>query len=220
LPGTKLVIIGTGGLGRETLWGVRAWNDSVADPSFEIVGMLTSTLEEHGREIEGATVLGAEDWVVGKPGIRAVCAIGDPRGRRRVALALAEQGVEFATVFHPAALLPTGSALGQGCIIGAGAVLTTGVDVGDHVVVGVNAVVSHDVLLEDFATLAPGVVLGGHCHVGYGAEIGLNACVRPRLSVGRGSQVGAQAAVVDDIEENVVVAGVPARLLRRAETEL
>ena len=164
-------------------------------------------------------MLGAEDWVVGRADVEAVCAVGNPRARRSLVRSLEEQGVRFATVLHPSVLTSEYVELGAGCIVGAGAVLTTQVRLGDHVVIGTGAVVSHDCVLDDFATLAPGVLLAGRVRVECGAELGVGATVIPERCVGRGALVAAHAAVVSDVPPNSVVAGVPARSIRDFPTE-
>ena len=47
------------------------------------------------------------------------------------------------------------------------------------------------------------------------ADIGTGAVVLPGITVGRGAQIGAGAVVSSDVEPYTVVAGVPARMIRR-----
>ena len=201
----KVAIIGTGGLGRETLW---AFQDS---PATEVVGFVTRDTPEHGTEVCGLPVLGPEAWLLDHRDVMAVCCIGDPRARRQVTLGLEAEGVTFTSAVHPTVARSAHVELGTGCVVGARAVLTTQVEVSDHVVIGVGAIVSHDVRIDEFATLAPGVILAGGVQIAYGAELGAGAAVIPGRSVGRGAVVGAQAVVIEDVEPNTIVAGVPAR---------
>ena len=53
--------------------------------------------------------------------------------------------------------------------------------------------------------------------VGAWADIGVNAVILPGVTVGKGAIVGAGAVVIDDVEPFTIVAGVPARLLRRRD---
>jgi len=202
------VILGTGGLGRETIWAFDGRSD------VRVRGFLTNAREEHGNEVCGLPVLGDESWLVDQPEVEVVCAIGDPRARRDLVGKLATQGVRFASAVHPNAVRSAFVELGSGCIVGASAVLTTQVRVGDHVVIGVGTVLSHDCVVEDFATLAPGCVLAGQTQIGELAELGTGVTLVPGSRVGRGALVGAQAAVVEDVPPNTVSAGVPARVLR------
>lgn len=198
----RVAIIGTGGLGRETLW---------AFGPDEVAGFLTNDAAEHGSEVCGIPVLGPEAWLVDHRDVAAVCCIGDPRARIRVTEALLREGVRFANAVHPSALLGEHVELGSGCVIGARAVLTTQVRIADHVVIGVGAIVSHDVAIDAFATLAPGVILTGAVEIGYGAELGAGATAIPGTRVGRGAVVGAQSVVTRDVAPNRTAAGTPAR---------
>ena len=69
---------------------------------------------------------------------------------------------------------PDRHASARTCTIGAGSVLlahvdlTADVSVGRHVVVMPQVVLPHDVRVDDFATLASGVRVGGACHVARG----------------------------------------------------
>lgn len=207
-------------MGRETLWIAQAHNAARPDQAFEICGFLTCEKELHGSPVCGIPVLGAEDWVEGREGIAAVCAIGDPRARRKIVQQLEGKGVAFVALLHPSAQISEYVTLGVGGVISANAVVTTQVSIGNHVIINANATVSHDAVLEDFVTLAPGVqVTGGVC-VEYGAELGANSVVLPRKRIGRGAVVGAGAVVTRDVQANTVNAGVPARMVRNLPAEL
>ena len=212
---SKLVVIGTGGLGRETLWALRTPEAGKSGRPREVLGFLTCHEDQHGTEVCGLPVLGAESWVIGRADVAAVCCIGDPRARLRLVQWLESEGVFFATAVHPTASMSEYVEIGAGSLVGARAVLTSQVAVGRNAVIGAGAVVSHDCHLEDFATLAPGVLLAGGVRVEYGAELGVGATVRPEQIVGRGALVGAGSAVVDLVEENTIVVGVPARPMKR-----
>jgi len=206
----RLALIGSGGLGRETLWALQA---AGACERNEVVGFVTCLEAEHGTEVCGVPVLGPEDWLIGQD-VEAVCCIGDPRSRRAVAERLEGRGVAFATVVHPSAEMSDHVEIREGCIVGARAVLTSQVEVGPHVVIGVGTIVSHDCRVEAFATLGPGALLAGGVTVEHGAELGAGATVLPGRKVGRGALVGAQCAVTEDVAPNTVVAGVPGKSIR------
>jgi acetyltransferase-like isoleucine patch superfamily enzyme len=57
----------------------------------------------------------------------------------------------------------------------------------------------------------------GPVRIGAWADIGVNAVILPGVTVGKGAIVGAGAVVTQDVEPFSVVAGVPARLLRRRD---
>jgi acetyltransferase-like isoleucine patch superfamily enzyme len=63
--------------------------------------------------------------------------------------------------------------------------------------------------------LAPGRPI----RVGRAAWIGFDSCVLPGVTIGEGAVVGARSVVVADVEPFTVVAGNPARLVRRLTEE-
>lgn len=52
-----------------------------------------------------------------------------------------------------------------------------------------------------------------------GAYIGANATLLPGITIGKMSVVGAGAIVVDDVPDSVVVAGVPARIIKTLDSD-
>lgn len=211
----KLVIIGTGGMGRDALDSVRSLNQQVGGVGFELAGFLTNIKEQHGAQVCGLPVLGDETWLEGQSDVQVVCAIGDSRNRRRLVMALQQRAVSFATIIDPSVRISEYVKVGAGSIICAGAVLTTQVTVGEHVIININATINHDVAIDDFATIGPGVNITGRAHIGYGAELGAGCVVIPRKRVGRGALVGAGAVVIRDIEDNAVAVGVPAAAIKQ-----
>lgn len=54
-------------------------------------------------------------------------------------------------------------------------------------------------------------------HIGANVWIGFDACVLPGVNVGEGSIIGARSVVAEDVEPYTIVAGNPARVIRRLE---
>jgi acetyltransferase EpsM len=48
-----------------------------------------------------------------------------------------------------------------------------------------------------------------------GSHIGINACIKQNITVGKWSVVGAGAVVVKDVPDNVVVVGNPGRIIKK-----
>jgi len=71
--------------------------------------------------------------------------------------------------------------------------------------------------VDDHCFLGPRVALGGNVEIGEGCLLGVGAVVLPRCAVGPWCIVGAGAVVTKDVPPELVVVGVPAAPLRKAE---
>jgi acetyltransferase-like isoleucine patch superfamily enzyme len=65
-----------------------------------------------------------------------------------------------------------------------------------------------------------GPELGKEIHVGEDCWIGGNVVILPGVVIGRGSTIGAGSVVTKSVEAFTVVAGNPARVIRRVETSM
>lgn len=140
--------------------------------------------------------------------------IGTNSIRRRLFDWLTGKGGIPRTLIHPSASVSKYARLGAGCLVAAQAVINPGAQIGDNVIVNTSASVDHDCLIEDHVHIAPGVRLAGEVKIGCGTLIGIGACAKPGLTIGRNCVVGAGAVVLRDLPDNSVVGGNPAAPLR------
>lgn len=130
--------------------------------------------------------------------------------------------------------------IGDGVFVGEQSFIQGRVDgrcvIGRHVWLGPQSYFdARDLVIEDFVGWGPGAKVLGSTHTGHPidvpimqtdleikpvrieawADIGVNVVILPGVTVGRGAIVGAGAVVTGDVEPFTIVAGVPARLLRR-----
>jgi acetyltransferase-like isoleucine patch superfamily enzyme len=120
-------------------------------------------------------------------------------------------GRTAATLTHPWATIGSDVPLGDGAVVAAGVRQTTHIVVGRHAHLNLNCMIGHDEIVEDFATLHPGVHLGGGCVIEEGATLGTGCVVLPNVRVGRGAVVGAGAVVVRDVAPDTTVVQTVAR---------
>lgn len=210
-----LLIVGAGGLGRETLEAVRALN--AVHPTWSVAGFLDDDDNLAGTSIGGEPVVGRVEQALRLADHRLVVTTGRPDAfdsRRRIVQRLDLPDSRWASVVHPDASIASSTRLGPGCVVLAGVVATADIAIGAHVAVMPQCVLTHDVVVADFATLASGVRLSGGVLVGEGAYVGAGVLIREGCQVGPGALVGIGAVVLEDIPAGEVWAGVPARRIR------
>ena len=211
--GRALVIVGTGGMGREAA----AWIADIGRQA-DLLGFLDDDAATHGNEVAGLPVLGAMAWLDDRADVEAVVAIGSPTARSSVADQLAAAGVPLATVVHPSAVLGPRVTLGAGSIVCPGAMLSCDVALGRAAIVNYGAMIGHDCVLGEACFVAPGVHLAGTVTVGPRADVGIGASVIQGVHIGADAIVGAGAVVIRDVPDGATVVGVPAKPIDRGDT--
>lgn len=123
---------------------------------------------------------------------------------------------------EPGAIIREKVTIGKNAIIMMGAILNIG------------AVVGEGTMIDMGAVLGGRATVGNHCHVGAGVVlagliepanarpvtladhvfVGANAVIAEGVQVGRNAVVAAGSVVIDDVPENAVVAGVPAKVIK------
>lgn len=124
-----------------------------------------------------------------------------------------------------------------------GAIIRENVSIGKNAVVMMGAIINIGAVVGDGTMIDMGAVLGGratvgnNCHIGAGAVlagviepasavpvvveddvlVGANAVIIEGVHVGRGSVVAAGAVVIEDVPAKMVVAGCPARVIKRKD---
>ena len=121
-----------------------------------------------------------------------------------------------------------------------GAIIRDDVEIGDNAVIMMGAVINIGAVIGEGTMIDMGAILGGratvgnNCHIGAGAVlagviepasatpviledgvlVGANAVVIEGVHIGKNAVVAAGAIVIEDVPENAVVAGCPAKVIK------
>ncbi len=216
--GGDLVLIGAGGFARETAQAVHALNRNGA--AWRLLGYLDDDPARHGQVIDGTVVLGGRDRIEHLPDASFVVCTGRPSNyvsRLRIVDDLGLPPGRYATIVHPSAAISPSSSVGPGSVLLAQVILTAAVTVGAHVAIMPHVTLTHDDVIEEFATIASGVCIGGGVRVCTSAYLGAGALIGEDRTVGAFSLIGMGAVVTHDVPAREVWVGVPARRLRAAD---
>jgi sugar O-acyltransferase (sialic acid O-acetyltransferase NeuD family) len=215
VTGARLVIVGAGGHGRETLDVVDALRIAEPETAPAFAGFVADEADLGLLGALGAPLLGGSgelDGLLERLDAGYHLAIGDGAVRARLEASIDPVRRERAvTLVHPAATVGAANDLGAGVLLAAGARVTTNVRLGRHTHLNVNTVVSHDSVVGDHVTISPGALVNGSVDIGDRVLLGAGAVVLPGRRIGADATVAAGAVVADDVPPGVIAKGVPAR---------
>ena len=103
---------------------------------------------------------------------------------------------------------------GTGLYVNAGCTLGAASEFGEWVLINRGASIGHHARFGDFVSIGPGAVVSGSVTLGRGSVVGAGAVVLPELRIGNNSVVGAGSVVTQDVPDNCLVLGVPAKVTR------
>lgn len=210
----QCVIYSAGGFGREVAWLVQDCHKAGR------LGAPVAFIEDdptlQGKTVNGLPVLSFEKSRKDFPDTDVICAAGNPLIREKLVRKCEEAGFAFASAIHPSVIKSDEVNCGVGTLVCAGSILTVNITLGRHVHVNLDCTIGHDAVLDDYATLAPGVHVSGWVRIGRGAYIGtganiINGTHKKPLLIGAGATIGAGACVIGDVPAGATYVGVPAR---------
>lgn len=210
----KLIIIGAGGLGRETYtWAIQA---IAAGSPWIVKGFLDKRSDALEGWQSGVQVLAdISDYSI-EPDDVFIGAVGDPKMKIECYAPIIEKGGTFVNVIHPLANIGVHVQMGVGIVAGPFASITCDAAVGDHVSIGALSNLGHDTVVGDWCHISSHCGVNGMVRLGNGVFLGSHACIIPGISIGDWSYVGAGSLVLRDVQDEIKVFGNPASVIGRS----
>ena len=211
----KLAIWGAGGTGIQII-EIAQWQNEEEHLWDEI--FFVDNWKPEDEEIYGARNLhfGTVKELFSPDQVEFVIALGEPRDRKLRFEEIRAAGYGFGKVIAPTARVSQSATLGEG-FVALDEPLSV---VGDGVMVG------------DYAAVGHGSTIGNYCHVGatsniggdniFGDEVflGLHCATKQGIKIGNYSVIGMGGIVLNDVPENVVMAGVPAKKIKDRDDDM
>lgn len=207
----KLVIYGCGSQAKIVADIIRMCGE------YKLIGCLDDRNQDQQKgEFSEVPILGGKEQLenIYKKGIRDfIVAIGDSDSRMEIAEMVLAKGFSLAIAIHPHASIADGVPIGPGTAIKSQAVIEPGAIIKKNVIIGAQTYIGHECVIEDGVHISGGSKIGGNTVIGEGSWIGIGGTVINQLQIGKRVHIGAGSVVLEDIPDNKVAFGMPARIL-------
>lgn len=144
-------------------------------------------------------------------------AIGGNNGqtRHKIAEMLKAAGLMPYTAIHSTAFIANNAIIGEGTQILANSSICARVNIGKNCIINTSASIDHECIIGNNVHIGPGAKLAGCVIVEDNVFIGTNATVLPHTRIGKNSVVGAGAVVLKHVTTDIIVAGNPAKTIKK-----
>jgi len=201
----NIVIIGAGDLSKELVWLIEDINRLF--PKYLILGFLDDDQYKIGGEFYGYKVLGTinqlED-IAERTATSAVIAIQDGSIRKRIV----SEHLEFKnweSIVHPTAVVASTSLIGRGTIIFPQVTISVDSKIGEFNLFYIHSTICNDCTIGDYVSIMSGVSVSEHTEIGDECFLAAGSTVYPHKKLGRKVEVGVEATVTRDYEDETIV---------------
>jgi sugar O-acyltransferase (sialic acid O-acetyltransferase NeuD family) len=125
---------------------------------------------------------------------------------------LLSSGINCPALIHPTASVSRYATLEAGTVVMAHVVINAGAKLGRGVIANSGCTIDHDCMIGNGVHISPGANIAGGVSIADESWVGISACVKENIMIGRNVLVAAGSVVISSIADNQRVFGVPARL--------
>ena len=206
----RLLIIGTGGQGKVVLDCAKNYYDSIT----------FMTNDKNSSGINGYPIIYEQEITLDnilQNYDEVIVAIGNNKARLKISLEYESNGMKLATIIHPKAFISETAVIGNGTVIFANAVVNPSVKIGKACIINTGVIIEHDCILENGVHISPNAAMGGAVFVGENTWVCVGSSIANNIKIGNNSVIGAGAAIIKDVPNKVLVAGVPGKIKKQYE---
>lgn len=147
-----------------------------------------------------------------------ILGVGGPKTRYLLCKKAVDVGGVLSTYISNKAMIGDyGNIIEKGVCILSNATITCDVKIGTGSLINKNVTISHDVEIGIYCEVSPCATVLGRVKVGDYSFIGAGAVILPDIVVGKNCIIGAGAVVTKNVPDNSIVAGIPAKVIKKNE---
>ncbi len=210
----NLAIYGAGGLGREIYdlaerinfqnkrWAKIFFIDDINDIN----------------KIENTDVYKFDDIKKFNNDLDFIVAVGEPSVRQKLYNKIIKNNFNLTTLIAPTAIISPTAKIASGSIISEFVSIHSNVYIGNNCLIQPYSLIGHDVKVGNHSVLSTQFTPGGGTIIGESVYIGMQSSIKEKTIIGNNAIVAMGASVFNDVPENAVVIGNPARITKGNET--
>lgn len=204
------------GVGRNT----EVYIDLVEACGYNPIGLYHYDDTRTGEKIHNIPILNSNTNLFSNNSLKGklfAISVGDNRIRANLSKEINVKGGITPTLIHPNAVVSKYATIGEGVVIHPNAIIQAGACIGNDTVISFCASVTHTSVVGKACYLAALAHIGAYVKVNDFVLVGQGAIiVSSKVSyIGANSIIGAGAVVINNIEPDSVVAGNPAKTIRK-----
>lgn len=207
----KIVIFGAGGHASVAADAIRACGE-------EVFGFVdTVAPERKGQTFSDGIIIGGFNDLVqlaNNDEIEVAIGFGQCLARYSFVQELKQHKIALRMIIHPRATISPSAQLSPGVYVGPNAVIEAGCRIGEGSIINCGACICHESEIGQAVAVCPGVMMGGKSRIGNKTWLGIGATVIDKITIGSGCIVAAGAVVVSNMPDDVLICGVPAKVVR------
>ena len=152
-------------------------------------------------------------------GSHVTIAVGEPSLRKKLYNKAQGAGLILSSVVSPKAHVSDLCNIGNGAIIAPFCSVQATASVGINVALNTASIIGHDAEVGDGCVISSMANLGGSVKLGAGSFCGMGALIKEGVIVGKSSIIGMGSVLYNDVPDNVIALGSPARVVRKNERQ-
>ena len=206
----RLLIVGSGGHGKVVL--------DCAKKQYNSITFMTNDIQS--KSVNGYPIIFEQETsmeYILQNFDEVIVAIGNNNARLKISMDYITKGIKLATIIHEKAVVSENAIIGEGTVVFANAVINPFANIGKCCIINTGSIIEHDCVLEDGVHISPNAAMGGTVTIGEKTWVCLGSSIGNNIKIGSNSVIGAGSAVIKDVPNKVLVAGIPAIEKKRYE---
>ena len=208
----KILIFSAGPAGREVNQLIISINK--VNPEWEVVGYVDDDPKKSNKIIDKIKIYSNKNKPKKKE-IYAICGIMDHKIRKKIYnQEIIKDGYKLTNLIHPNIEQPKCFKLGIGNIIFGNVHISFEVKIGNFSLISNYCDLGHNLIMQDYSTVMPSVVIGGNCKIGNNTLIGSGTKIHQGLKIGKNCKIGMGTLITNEVEENKIIVDYPRKITK------